>query len=35
MKLASTPDHYQHVLENARVKDPGLAAALELSGLVG
>ncbi|BAT40728.1 integrase domain-containing protein [Escherichia albertii] len=34
-KLAITPDHYQHVLENARVKDPGLAAALELSRLLG
>lgn len=34
-KLAITPDHYRHVLENARVKDPGLAAVLELSRLMG
>lgn len=34
-KLAITPDHYRYVLENARVKDPGLAAALELSRLMG
>lgn len=35
MKLAITPDHYRDVLETARAKDPGLAAALELSGLMG
>ncbi|VEA02103.1 DNA-binding prophage protein [Salmonella enterica subsp. salamae] len=35
MKLAITPDHYRNVLETARAKDPGLAAALELSGLMG
>lgn len=34
-KLAITPDHYHCVLETARVKDPGLAAALELSRLMG
>ncbi|EMA3755341.1 integrase domain-containing protein [Salmonella enterica] len=34
-KLAITPDHYRHVLENARAKDPGMAAALELSRLMG
>ncbi|HED1420705.1 TPA: integrase domain-containing protein [Kluyvera georgiana] len=34
-KLAITPDHYHSVLETARVKDPGLAAALELSRLMG
>ncbi|SUH36649.1 DNA-binding prophage protein [Salmonella enterica subsp. enterica] len=34
-KLAITPDHYRYVLENARVKDPGMAAALELSRLMG
>ncbi|EBR3159349.1 integrase domain-containing protein [Salmonella enterica] len=28
-KLAITPDHYRYALENARVKDPGMAAALE------
>lgn len=32
---AITPEHYRHVLETARAKDPGLAAALELSGLMG
>ncbi|MDO8235019.1 integrase domain-containing protein [Citrobacter werkmanii] len=34
-KLAITPDHYHCVLEMARAKDPGLAAALELSRLMG
>ncbi|EAM8769809.1 DNA-binding protein [Salmonella enterica] len=34
-KLAITPEHYHCVLETARVKDPGLAAALELSRLMG
>lgn len=34
-KLAITPEHYRDVLETARVKDPGLAAALELSRLMG
>lgn len=34
-KQAITPEHYHHVLETARVKDPGLAAALELSRLMG
>ena len=34
-KLAITPDHYRYVLEMARAKDPGLAAALELSRLMG
>ncbi|EAP0879302.1 DNA-binding protein [Salmonella enterica subsp. enterica] len=34
-KLAITPEHYRDVLEIARVKDPGLAAALELSRLMG
>lgn len=34
-KLAITPDHYHYVLEMARAKDPGLAAALELSRLMG
>ncbi|HEE0107377.1 TPA: integrase domain-containing protein [Citrobacter gillenii] len=34
-KLAITPEHYRDVLEMARVKDPGLAAALELSRLMG
>lgn len=35
MKLAITPEHYRDVLEMARVKDPGMAAALELSRLMG
>lgn len=30
-----TPDHYRRVLETARAKDPGLAAALELARLMG
>lgn len=34
-KLAITPEHFRDVLETARVKDPGLAAALELSRLMG
>lgn len=34
-KRAITPEHYRDVLETARVKDPGLAAALELSRLMG
>ncbi|MEM0568845.1 integrase domain-containing protein [Salmonella enterica] len=34
-KLATTPEHYRDVLETARVKDPGMAAALELSRLMG
>lgn len=33
-KLAITPEHYRDVLETARVKDPGMAAALELSRLM-
>lgn len=32
---AITPDHFRHVLETARAKDPGLAAALELARLMG
>ncbi|EAQ6134482.1 DNA-binding protein [Salmonella enterica] len=34
-RQAITPDHYHHVLETARAKDPGLAAALELARLMG
>lgn len=34
-KRAITLEHYHHVLETARIKDPGLAAALELSRLMG
>lgn len=34
-KRAITPEHYRHVLETARAKDPGMAAALELSRLMG
>lgn len=34
-KRAIAPEHYHHVLETARIKDPGLAAALELSRLMG
>ncbi|EIS8644130.1 integrase domain-containing protein, partial [Salmonella enterica] len=34
-RQAITPEHYRHVLEVARVKDPGLAAALELARLMG
>ncbi|ROU10096.1 DNA-binding protein [Kluyvera ascorbata] len=34
-KRAITPEHYRHVQEAARAKDPGLAAVLELSRLMG
>lgn len=34
-RQAITPEHYRHVLETARAKDPGMAAALELSRLMG
>ncbi|WP_329601128.1 integrase domain-containing protein [Citrobacter koseri] len=34
-RQAITPEHYQHVHENAQMKDPGLAAALELARLMG
>lgn len=34
-KRAITPEHYLHVLETARARDPGLATALELARLVG
>lgn len=34
-KRAITPEYYHHVLETAHIKDPGLAAALELSRLMG
>lgn len=34
-RQATTPEHYHHVLETARMKDPGLAAALELARLMG
>lgn len=34
-KLVITPEHYRDVLEMARVKDPGMAAALEFSRLMG
>lgn len=34
-RQAITPEHYHHVLETARMKDPGLAAALELARLMG
>lgn len=34
-RRAITPEHYRDVLETARVKDPGMAAALELSRLMG
>jgi site-specific recombinase XerC len=34
-RRAITPEHYRDVLETARVKDPGLAAAMELSRLMG
>lgn len=34
-KRAIAPEHYRQVLETARVRDPGLAAALELSRLMG
>ncbi len=34
-RQAITPEHYRHVLETARIKDPGLAAALDLALLMG
>lgn len=34
-RQAITPEHYHHVLETARMKAPGLAAALELARLMG
>lgn len=34
-RKAITPEHYRHALETARAKDAGLAAALELSRLMG
>lgn len=34
-RQAITAEHYHHVLETARMKDPGLAAALELARLMG
>ncbi|EEB9696286.1 DNA-binding protein [Salmonella enterica subsp. enterica] len=34
-RRAITPEHYQQVLEAARLKDAGLAAALELARLMG
>lgn len=34
-RQAITPDYYRHVLDTARMKDPGLAAALELARLMG
>ncbi len=34
-RQAITQDHYRYVLETARAKDPGLAAALELPRLMG
>ena len=34
-RQAITPDHYYHVLETARAKDPGLAIVLELARLMG
>ncbi|MDI3451495.1 integrase domain-containing protein [Enterobacter sp. V89_11] len=34
-KRAITPEHYRQVLETARARDPGLAAALELARLMG
>ncbi|EAO1327003.1 integrase domain-containing protein [Salmonella enterica] len=34
-KRAITAEHYHYVLETARIKDPGLAVALELSRLMG
>ena len=34
-RRAITPEHYRHALETARAKDAGLAAALELSRLMG
>lgn len=34
-RRAITPEHYRQVLETARVKDPGLAAIVELARLMG
>ncbi|ECI0414033.1 DNA-binding protein [Salmonella enterica subsp. salamae] len=34
-RQAITPDQYHHVHESAQMKDPGLAAALELARLMG
>ncbi|EDU6305701.1 integrase domain-containing protein [Salmonella enterica] len=34
-RQAITPEYYHHVQETARMKDPGLAAALELARLMG
>ncbi|EEJ5117840.1 DNA-binding protein [Salmonella enterica] len=34
-RQAITPEHYHHVLETARMKDPGLSATLELARLMG
>ncbi|MBZ0344513.1 integrase domain-containing protein, partial [Salmonella enterica subsp. enterica serovar Infantis] len=34
-RQAITPEHDHHVLETARMKDPGLAAALELARPMG
>lgn len=34
-RQAITPEHYHHVHEIAQMKDPGLAAALELARLMG
>lgn len=34
-KQAITAEYYHHVVETARAKDPGMAAALELSRLMG
>ncbi|EAA7109234.1 DNA-binding protein [Salmonella enterica subsp. enterica serovar Ouagadougou] len=34
-RRAITPEHYHHVHESAQMKDPGLAAALELARLIG
>lgn len=34
-RQAITPEYYHHAMETARMKDPGLAAALELARLIG
>lgn len=34
-RRAITPEHYRQVLETARIKDPGLAAVVELARLMG
>lgn len=34
-RQAITPEHYRHVLETARTKDPGLVAVLELARVMG